>query len=106
MELLIDLLIEVKNAILNSGIICCKEGNCSLTRGRSSLVCKELRVQVFHGVVHEGALLPILFCSLQRYYPATMYYYCMLAVLLYFILSFLYKVYIGFYQACGNGQLQ
>jgi hypothetical protein len=26
-------------------------------------------VQVFHGVVHEGALLPTLLCSLQRYYP-------------------------------------
>jgi hypothetical protein len=26
-------------------------------------------VQVFHGVVHEGALLPTLLCSLQRYHP-------------------------------------
>ena len=26
-------------------------------------------VQVFHGVVHERALLPTLLCSLQRYYP-------------------------------------
>jgi hypothetical protein len=26
-------------------------------------------VQVFHGVVHEGALLSTLLCSLQRYYP-------------------------------------
>jgi hypothetical protein len=26
-------------------------------------------VQVFHGVVHEGALLHTLLCSLQRYYP-------------------------------------
>jgi hypothetical protein len=26
-------------------------------------------LQVFHGVVHEGALLPTLLCSLQRYYP-------------------------------------
>ena len=25
-------------------------------------------VQVFHGVVHEGALLPTLLCSQQRYY--------------------------------------
>ena len=24
-------------------------------------------VQVFHGMVHEGALLPTLICSLQRY---------------------------------------
>jgi hypothetical protein len=30
------------------------------------------RVQVFHGVVHEGALLPTLLCSLQRYYPNTL----------------------------------
>jgi hypothetical protein len=28
-------------------------------------ICKE----GFHGVVHEGALLPTLLCSLQRYYP-------------------------------------
>jgi hypothetical protein len=26
-------------------------------------------VQVFHGVVHKGALLPTLLCSLQRYHP-------------------------------------
>jgi hypothetical protein len=26
-------------------------------------------VQVFHGVVYEGVLLPTLLCSLQRHYP-------------------------------------
>jgi hypothetical protein len=57
-------------------------------------------VQVFHGVVHEGALLPTLLCSLQRYYPNITIIWdgriCMFAVLLRFTLSFIYKVYISF----------
>jgi hypothetical protein len=57
-------------------------------------------VQVFHGVVHEGVLLPTLLCSLQRYYPNITIIWdgriCMFAVLLRFTLSFVYKVYIGF----------
>jgi hypothetical protein len=42
--------------------------------------------QVFHGVVHEGALLPTLLHSLQRYYPNISIIWdgriCMFAVLL------------------------
>jgi hypothetical protein len=57
-------------------------------------------VQVFHGVVHEGALLPTLLCSLQRYYPNISIIcdgrICMFAVLLRFTLSFAYKVDIDF----------
>jgi hypothetical protein len=37
--------------------------------GDSSRICKVKEVQVFHGVVLEGALLPTLLCSLQRYHP-------------------------------------
>jgi hypothetical protein len=59
-------------------------------------------VQVFHGVVHEGALLPTLLCSLQRYYPNITIIWdgriCMFAVLLRFTLSFVYKVFLGFFS--------
>ena len=51
------------------------------------------------GVVHEGALLSTLLCSLQRYYPNFTIIWdgriCMFAVLLRFTLYFVYKVYIG-----------
>jgi hypothetical protein len=66
-------------------------------------------VQVFHGMVHEGALLPTLICSLQRYsryYPNITIIWdgriCMFAVLLRFTLS--YKV-SAFYHVCMTGQL-
>ena len=55
-------------------------------------------VQVFHRVVHGGALLPTLLCSLQRYYPNITIIsdgrICMFVVLLRFTLSFVYKIYI------------
>jgi hypothetical protein len=74
----------------------------------SSLICQE-GVQVFHGVGHEGALLPTLLCSLQHYYPNITIIWddriCMFAVLLRFTLSFVYKVCIGFYHVCVTGQL-
>jgi hypothetical protein len=58
-----------------------------IIRGRSSLNCKE----VYHGVVHEGALLPTLLYSLQRYYPNITIIWdgriCMFAFLLRFTLS-------------------
>jgi hypothetical protein len=70
-----------------------------LNRGRSSLICKE-GVQVFHGVVHERALLPTFLSRLQRYNPYITItwdaWICMFAVLLCFTLAFVYKVYIGF----------
>jgi hypothetical protein len=53
-------------------------------------------------VVHEGALLPTLLCSLQRYYPNITIIWdgriCMFAVLLRFTLQYLLfiKIYIGF----------
>jgi hypothetical protein len=66
-------------------------------RGKSSLICKE---GCRFSMVHEGALLPTLLCSLQRYYPNITIIcdcrICMFAVLWRFTLSFVYKVYIGF----------
>jgi hypothetical protein len=53
------------------------------------------RVQVFHGVVHEGALLPTLL-SPPNFTIIWDGRICMFAVLLRFTLSFVYKVYIGF----------
>ena len=67
---------------------CESEYDSEVLMGGSSLTCK------------EGALLPTLLCSLQRYYPNITIIWdgriCMFAVLLRFTLSFVYKVYIGF----------
>jgi hypothetical protein len=49
--------------------------------------------------VYEGVLPPTLLCSLQRYYPNITIIqdgrFCLLAALIRFTLSFVYKVYTG-----------
>ena len=77
--------------------------------GRYSLICKEgSRFSMWWCI--EGALLPTLLRSLQRYYPNITFIWddqiCMFAVLIRFTLSFVYKLYIGFLsRICVTVQL-
>jgi hypothetical protein len=68
-------------------------------------------VKDFMGVVHEGALLPTLHSSFQRYHPNITIIWdgriCMFAVLLRFTLSFVYKFISAFYHVyVGLGDIK